>query len=131
MSKKQPIVLRNKFTHASIESLNSDCSDEEMLPVKRDTDCMSVESVPVKINYGGRTADKKLSKDEMTALENEGLNVEDFLDTKNWTKGQEKIIKRIRRKIRNKKSAHESRRRKKEFVEGLQQEFQDVKDEVS
>ena len=88
-----------------------------------------MDSVPLKMNYGGRTADKKLSKDEMAALENEGLNVDDYLDTKNWTKSQERIIKRIRRKIRNKKSAHESRRRKKEFVEGLQEEFQSVKDE--
>ena len=132
--KTQPIVLRNKFTHASIESLHSDeldHSDEEsLLPAgKYDMDCMSVDSVPLKMNYGGRTADKKLSKDEMAALENEGLNVDDYLDTKNWTKSQERIIKRIRRKIRNKKSAHESRRRKKEFVEGLQEEFQSVKDE--
>lgn len=76
-----------------------------------------------------RKSDGKISEEEIQALKQEGLDVTEFLKTKSFTKAQERQLKRIRRKIRNKKSAHESRRRKKEFMENLQVQFEEVKQE--
>lgn len=136
-NRKRPRMSANDYRVVNVEETSPDTVKSVVIPSSKYrvdseeiySDEELLEAATPKINYGGRTADKKLSKDEISALENEGLNVQDYVDSKTWTKSQERVIKRIRRKIRNKKSAHESRRRKKEFVETLQQEFQDVKDE--
>lgn len=62
------------------------------------------------------TADITAQEREM--LESEGIHLPE--DTMSLTKSEERALKRIRRKIKNKLSAQDSRRRKKEYVQGLE-----------
>ncbi|XP_028407111.1 cyclic AMP-responsive element-binding protein 3-like protein 2 [Dendronephthya gigantea] len=58
-----------------------------------------------------------ISEDERKMLEEEGH----FLPTNvALTKDEEKLLKKVRRKIKNKVSAQESRRKKKEYIDGLE-----------
>ncbi|XP_036412165.1 cyclic AMP-responsive element-binding protein 3-like protein 3-B isoform X2 [Colossoma macropomum] len=58
-----------------------------------------------------------LNDDEKKLLAKEGVCLPSQLPL---TKYEEKILKKIRRKIRNKQSAQESRKKKKEYVDGLE-----------
>ncbi|XP_032089673.1 cyclic AMP-responsive element-binding protein 3-like protein 4 isoform X2 [Thamnophis elegans] len=58
-----------------------------------------------------------LTEEERHLLSQEGVFLHDVL---HLSQAEERILKKIRRKIRNKHSAQDSRRRKKEYLDGLE-----------
>ena len=76
----------------------------------------------------GSTGTLQLTEEEKRTLLSEGYPVPTRLPL---TKAEEKSLKKIRRKIKNKISAQESRRKKKEYMDTLERRAQILEDENS
>jgi hypothetical protein len=111
-------LLNNKEDMLSIEvhsnSSNNDEDDDE-----DDEEISSISSPdsssPSSSNYVDLSS--ILTSEEKSVYIKEGYKIPCRLPL---TKSEEKILKLVKRKIRNKKSAHVSRERKKKYVDGLE-----------
>lgn len=70
------------------------------------------------------TTNLHLTDEERKLLMEEGVDLPEDLPL---TKAEERVLKKVRRKIRNKRSAMESRRRKKEYITTVEEQYESSK----
>ena len=74
--------------------------------------------------FSGVTTNLHLTDEERKLLTEEGVDLPEDLPL---TKAEERVLKKVRRKIRNKRSAMESRRRKKEYITTVEEQYESSK----
>lgn len=74
--------------------------------------------------FSGVTTNLHLTDEERKLLKEEGVDLPEDLPL---TKAEERVLKKVRRKIRNKRSAMESRRRKKEYITTVEEQYESSK----
>ncbi|NXG75136.1 CREB3 protein, partial [Baryphthengus martii] len=99
-----------------LESVKSETAERDV-SIDLGKRCARVLSVLATDRRASDFPELVLTEEERQLLEKEGVPLPTSLPL---TKAEEQLLKKVRRKIRNKQSAQDSRRRKKIYVDGLE-----------